>query len=223
MSKQDTYNKIAGQDTGRIIAISDGVFGVALTLLVLEIRVPVMESIHSEQDLVQAFFALKSKFLVYFLAFMTTGIFWVGHSSQYKYIEGSDRNLNWINLLFLLSVTMLPFTTAFLGDYMHFKFPIAVYWLNIFLLGTMLYINWAYACRHHFVNENVKKMVDLPLRKRIITAQSLYLFGALLCFINPLLSITFIILVQMNYAFAFLSQRKKNAGSAIQEDVKPQH
>ncbi|SDB99192.1 TMEM175 family protein [Niabella drilacis] len=220
MTKEtNTYNKIAGQDTGRILAISDGVFGVALTLLVLEIRVPFMDSIRSEQDLIQAFLGLKSKFLVYFLAFMTTGIFWVGHSSQYKYIEGSDRNLNWINLLFLLSVSMLPFTTAFLGDYTHFKFPIAVYWCNLLLMGAMLYINWAYACRRHFVDENIKALVDLPLRRRIIIAQSLYLIGALLCFISPFLSIAFIILVQMNYAFAFLSQRKKSSRRAIHDNM----
>ena len=81
------YNNIAGQDIGRIIAISDGVFAVALTLLVLEIRVPLLDIIHSEKELVVQFALLKSKFLVYLLAFMTTGIFWLGHSSQYKHIE----------------------------------------------------------------------------------------------------------------------------------------
>ena len=70
----NSYNKIAGKDTGRIIAISDGVFAVALTLLVLEIRVPVLETIKSDTELIAAFILLKSKFLVYFLAFMTTGI-----------------------------------------------------------------------------------------------------------------------------------------------------
>lgn len=209
MQANNSYNKIAGKDTGRIIAISDGVFGVALTLLVLEIRVPVMESIHTETDLIQAFLALKSKFLVYLLAFMTTGIFWVGHSSQYKNIEKSDRNLSWINLLFLLSVTMLPFTTAFLGDYTHFKFPIAIYWVNIFMLGATLYINWIYACKHNFVNEETKQLVNVPLKKRIIIAQALYLLGALMCFISPFLSIAFIILVQTNYAFAYLSWFEK--------------
>ena len=199
------YNKISGQDTGRIIAISDGVFGVALTLLVLEIRVPVLETIHSESELIEVFFTLKEKFLVYLLAFMTTGIFWLGHSSQYKHIEKSDRNLNWINLLFLLFVTMLPFSTAFLGDYTHFKFPIFIYWFNIFMLGVMLYLNWVYAIRKKFVNETSKETVDKPLRNRIIIAQSLYFIGALLCFISPILSIVFIILVEANYAFAYLS------------------
>lgn len=202
------YNKIAGQDTGRIIAISDGVFGVALTLLVLEIRVPVMESIHSEQDLISAFMELKEKFLVYLLAFMTTGIFWVGHASQYKHIEKSDRNLNWINLLFLLFVSMLPFTTAFLGDYTSYKFPIFIYWINIFMLGVMLYTNWIYAVKKDFVNEETKNLVDEPLKKRIVVAQSLYALGALLCFISPLLSIGFIILIQINYAFGLSSKLK---------------
>jgi uncharacterized membrane protein len=205
---EHTYNKIAGKDTSRLIAISDGVFGVAMTLLVLEIRVPVLESIHSEKDLIAEFLTLKYKFLVYFLAFMTTGIFWVGHSSQYKHIDKSDRNLNWINLLFLLSVTFLPFTTAFLGDYMQFKFALAVYWFNIFLMGLMLYINWIYAYKNNLANEETKNMVDKPLRKRIIIAQSLYLAGALLGFINPYLGITIIIAIQLNYAFAFFSGKK---------------
>lgn len=205
---QDNYNKIAGRDTARIIAISDGVFAVAMTLLVMEIRVPIMEGISSDKQLVDAFLSLGPKFLVYFLAFMTTGIFWLGHSAQYKHIEQSDRNLTWINLLFLLSVTLLPFTTAFLGDYTKFKFPIAVYWLNIFLMGITLYINWSYACKKRFISEEAQIAVDKAIRKRIIIAQSLYLFGALLCFINPYLSIAFIIMVQLNYAFAFISGKK---------------
>jgi uncharacterized membrane protein len=206
------YNKIAGQDTGRIIAISDGVFGVALTLLVLEIRVPVLDSIHTEGELIQSFWALKEKFLVYLLAFMTTGIFWLGHSSQYKHILKSDRNLNWINLLFLLFVTMLPFTTSFLGDYTHFKFPVFVYWFNIFMLGLMLYINWIYAKKKNLTDADTAELVDKPLRNRIIIAQILYFIGALLCFISPLLSIAFIILIQTNYAFAYLSWFNKKKG-----------
>lgn len=201
---ENHYNKISGKDVGRIVAISDGVFGVAMTLLVLEIRIPVMETIHTDGQLISAFLELKEKFLVYFLAFMTSGIFWMGHSAQYRHIIQSDRNLSWINLLFLLTVTLLPFTTAFLGDYTHFKFPVAVYWLNIFLMGAILYVNWAYAYKHNFVNPETKELVNQPLRTRIIVAQSLYLVGALLCVISPLVSIVFIILVQINYAFGLV-------------------
>jgi hypothetical protein len=73
----------------------------------------------------------------------------------------------------------------------------------------MLYINWIYAVKKQFVNNETKEMVDKPLKKRIIYAQSLYFFGALLSFINSYLSIAFIILVQANYAFAYLSWLEK--------------
>ncbi|HRN49343.1 MAG TPA: TMEM175 family protein [Niabella sp.] len=199
------YNLIAGRDTGRIIAISDGVFGVALTLLMLELRVPVMEGIHSDKQLIDTFLNLGPKFLVSFLAFMTTGIFWMGHSAQYKHIEKSDRNLSWLNLLFLLTVILLPFSTSFLGNYTNYKFPIAIYWLNIFLMGAMLYVHWAYAYKHGFVSTETREIVNKPLRTRIIIAQTLYFFGALMCFISPYLSIAFIIAVQLNYAFAFIN------------------
>lgn len=200
-----SYNKLAGQSAERINAISDAVFGVAMTLLVLEIKVPELEGHETEGDLMHAFFALMPKFLVYFLSFMTAGIFWVGQSAQFRHIEKSDRNLIWINLLFLLFVSTLPFSTAFLGDHINFKFSILLYWLNILLMGIFLYINWTYADRKGFITEETRDMVYEPIRRRILVAQALYFFGALLCFINPYLSIGVIIAIQLNYAFAFFS------------------
>lgn len=176
-----------------------------MTLLVLEIKVPELEGHETEGDLMHAFFALMPKFLVYFLSFMTAGIFWVGQSAQFRHIEKSDRNLIWINLLFLLFVSTLPFSTAFLGDHINFKFSILLYWLNILLMGIFLYINWTYADRKGFITEETRDMVYEPIRRRILIAQALYFFGALLCFINPYLSIGVIIAIQLNYAFAFFS------------------
>lgn len=203
-----TYNKLAGQSAGRIDAISDAVFGVAMTLLVLEIKVPEFEEHITELELVAAFWALMPKFLVYFLSFMTAGIFWTGQSAQFRYIRTSDRNLNWINLLFLLFVSTLPFSTAFLGDHITFKFSIFLYWLNVFLMGIMLYVNWEYASRHNFIASEMRDVVYGPIRKRIIYVQLLYLFGALLSFIDNYLSIAFIVVVQLNYAFAFFGKRE---------------
>lgn len=71
-----TYNQIAGQKVQRIEAISDGVFAIALTLLVLDIKVPVSEAIRTEAELFASLRSLLPKFLTYFLSFMTLGIFW---------------------------------------------------------------------------------------------------------------------------------------------------
>lgn len=204
MKQPIDYNHIAGQKTQRIEAISDGVFAVALTLLVLDIKVPVSEMIKTEGDLFNSFCGLTPKFLTYFLSFLTLGIFWTGHSAQFIYIEKSDRHLNWLSLFFLLFVSVLPFTTAFLSEHIQFKLSIALYWFNIFVLGFMLYMHWQYAAANGFINlpADKKPAVSAAIKKRIIIAQSLYAGGALLCFINTYVSIAVIILIQLNYAFA---------------------
>lgn len=210
-ASEKTYNQIAGQKIQRLEAISDGVFAIAMTLLVLDIRVPVSEAIKTEADLFDKFCTLTPRLLSYFLSFMTLGIFWTGHSTQFNYIHRSDRRFNWITLYFLLFVTLLPFTTAFLSEHIEFKFSIGLYWLNIFLMGVFIYLSWVYAHRHNLLSipENERSSVNKAIRRRIIIAQTLYFFGALCCFINTYLSIGIIILIQINYAFAIITERKK--------------
>jgi uncharacterized membrane protein len=214
----NNYNKIAGQRIQRIEAISDGVFAIALTLLILDIKIPVSELIRSEKDLINAFAGLSSKFISYFLSFLTLGIYWSAHSTQFHFISKSDRNLNWINLFFLLFVSLIPFTTAFLSEYITFKFAIWVYWLNIVLLGAMLAINWHYANKHNFISLEEKELrpVGKAIKRRILEAQSLYTLGALLSFINTYISITVLVIIQLNYGIMpwlhFLRIKKENQG-----------
>jgi len=210
------YNQIAGQKIARIEALSDGVFAIALTLLVLEIKVPVAEDIKTESELLHSLAPLLPKFLSYFLSFMTMGIFYTGQALQLSYIEKYNRDLNWTTLFFLLIVSLIPFTTAFLGEHISFKLAVGMYWLNILLLGLLLYIHWHCAYTNKFISleGDALKDIDKAIRNRIIIAQCLYLFGALLCFINTYISIGFIILVQLNYAFAIFSGRIKKKAKA---------
>jgi len=205
------YDQIAGFNRQRIEAISDGVFAIALTLLILDIKVPVSETIHGEKDLLKAFVGLTPKLLSYFLSFMTLGIYWSAHSSQFHYISKSDRHLNWINLFFLLFVSVIPFTTAFLSEFITFKFAIIIYWLNLTLLGGMLALNWRYAKKNQFLslNENELVRVSSAIKRRIIEAQSLYSIGAVLCFFNTYLSIAVFIAIQLHYALPISFRRNK--------------
>lgn len=72
---------MAGQSVERLAALSDGIFGVAMTLLVLELHVPLAEAVHSEQDLLHGLAALLPSLVVYWMSFMTLGIFWVGQQA----------------------------------------------------------------------------------------------------------------------------------------------
>ncbi|MFZ0817208.1 MAG: TMEM175 family protein, partial [Candidatus Sulfotelmatobacter sp.] len=109
------YNRVAGQNVDRIAALSDGIFAVAMTLLVLDLRIPAAEAIHSEHDLRRALIILVPRLVIFLMSIMTNGIFWVGQQTQLNYIARSDRNLAWIHIAFLCAVSLTPFTTSLLA------------------------------------------------------------------------------------------------------------
>src|ERR1700690_3001356 len=135
-----SYNQIAGQSVERLAALSDGIFGVAMTLLLLELHVPAKELIHSEGDLRGALVHLAPQLLVYLMSFLTLGIFWVGQQTQLNHLSRSDRHLTWIHLAFLFAVTIVPFSTQLLTQYIAFRTARIVYWLNIVVLGWVLFV-----------------------------------------------------------------------------------
>ena len=197
-----SYNRIAGTSVERLAALSDGIFGVAMALLLLDLHVPAKELIHSETDLWRALGHLGPLLFVYLMSFITLGIFWVGQQTQLNYLERSDRHLTWIHLAFLFLVTLMPFSTRLLVDFIDYRAALLVYWLNILLFGIILYAAWGRATRAKLVKEELPFEVQAAICHRIILAQTLYAFGALLCIFSTYLSIGFIILVQLNYAIA---------------------
>src|SRR6266567_962268 len=199
------YNRIAGQNLERLAALSDGIFAVAMTLLVLDLRVPVSSAtMHIDNDLAlwRALGALSPRLLTYFMSFLTLGIFWVGQQTQINHFARSDRHLTWLHLGFLLGVSVIPFSTGLLAEYITLRAALLVYWLNIFLLGATLFGSIRYAKRSGLVRDNTALEMRSAHEARIITAQALYGLAVLLCIINTYVSITLIVLVQLNYAIA---------------------
>jgi uncharacterized membrane protein len=199
---ETSYNRIAGTSVERLAALSDGIFGVAMTLLLLDLHVPAKELIHTESDLFHALLNLAPLLVVYLMSFITLGIFWVGQQTQLNHLERSDRHLTWIHLAFLFVVTLMPFSTRLLADDIDYRCAVIVYWLNILLFGILLYASWGRATRAGLVKEDLALSTRAAICRRIIFGQALYGFGALLCFFSTYLSIGFIILVQLNYAIA---------------------
>jgi uncharacterized membrane protein len=204
-----TYNHIAGQSIERLAALSDGIFGVGMTLLLLQLNVPDKAKVHSESELFHALFELTPDLLVYLMSFVTLGIFWVGQQAQFTYLEQSDRHLTWINLSFLFAVTLLPFSTRLLASFIAHRTALLVYWGNIFLLGALVYACWGYAKRARLIREDISKEIPDVICRRIVVAQTLYALGAALCVFSTYLSIGFIVLVQLNYAIAPRYHRAK--------------
>jgi len=203
------YNSLAGKRLNRIEGLSDGVFSIAMTLLVFNLKDPLTGAVQSDKELWLALQSILPALLSFFLSFMTLGIFWTGHSTQFQFIERSDRNLNWISILFLMFVSLVPFSTSILAGHINNRLSIGIYWLNIFFLGAFLYFHWLYARRKNLLSEKENNLVliDKGIRNRIITAQCLYAAAALLCFWSVYISIGAIILIQLNYAFGIINRK----------------
>ncbi len=211
---QPSYSQIAGKSLARLAALSDGIFAVAMTLLVLELTVPAVESLHSQQPLWesgaaqsegilwQALLRLAPRFLTYFMSFLTLGIFWIGQQTQLNYFTRSNRRLAWIHLAFLFAVSLMPFSTALLAEFITYRLAMAIYWLNLLLLGLMLLISWRYARRGGLLKDEATAAINVTTERRIIIYQALYALGAALCVVNIYVSIAFIILLQLNSALA---------------------
>lgn len=197
-----SYNQIAGQNIERIAALSDGIFAVAMTLLVLDLHAPAAALVHDNADLSRALVALAPKLGVYVMSFLTLGIFWVGQQTQLNFLARADRDLAWLHLMFLFFVTMIPFSTALIGEFIEYRAALLIYWLNILLLGASLFCAWRYSVRAKLVSEDMPVALHRGVERRIVIAQSLYAFGAVLCVINTYWSLGFIVLVQLNYAIA---------------------
>jgi uncharacterized membrane protein len=204
VSRQENpiYNMFAGENLERISALSDGVFAIAMTLLVLDLRVPASEAIHSEHDLWRALIDLSPRLLTYFMSFLTLGIFWIGQQTQLNHFARCNRTLAWIHLGFLLAVSLMPFSTGFLAEYITFRIALIVYWLNILLLGVMLFASWRYAWRERLVKEETTAEMSAATQRRIVAYQAIYAIGAALCVVNTYLSIAIIVLAQLNSVFA---------------------
>ena len=199
---ESLYNKIAGQSAERLAALSDGIFAFAMTLLVLDLRIPAAEAIHSERDLAHALLGLAPQIVLYLMSFLTLGIFWVGQQTQLNHLEHSSRSLTWMHILFLFAVTLTPFSTRLLAEFNTYRIALLSYWLNIVLLGGSLYLTWTCAMKLGLLKADMPPEVPLAIKRRVLFAQSLYAFGALLCIFNTHWSIAFIVLVQLNYAIA---------------------
>lgn len=196
------YNRIQGRNTDRLAALSDGIFAVAMTLLVLDVHVPSAAQVHSERELLTALGSLGPQWIAYAMSFLTLGIFWAGQQTQLNYIREGTRDLTWIHLGFLFAITGMPLSTRLLAEFINYRVALGIYWLNIFVPGAMLFWGWAYATRANLVKAATPDEVRGSICRRILIAQSLYAAGALLCLINTWCSIATIVVVQLNYAIA---------------------
>lgn len=150
--------------TNRVEALSDGVFAIAMTILVLNIAVPTAATVSAEQ-LPTALRQITPQVLVYIISFINLGVLWVGQHNQDHFIVRVDRWFLWINIGYLLLISFMPLSTALLGHYPLNRVALIVYGVNLIAATLMLALHWDYATRGgRLSHEQVSPGLDRHLR-----------------------------------------------------------
>jgi len=169
--------------TSRLEAFSDGVFGFAITLLVLDIHVPTLTE---GQSLLPALFADWATYLSFLIGFFTILICWINHHFMFDYIYKSNSKLLLINGFKLLVVTFTPFATSLLSKYIntpHQEQAVNVYTFNFFLMGSSMYVIWYYSYRNNLMKEELSGALR-TISQYYFMALALSLTIFILSFIN---------------------------------------
>jgi len=151
---------------GRALAFSDGVFGVAITLLITTIDVPHVEGPDLQSKLVDALQALDDSVISYFISFAVIGLMWMHHHRLFSRIRRLDTAALWLNLLSLSFIVLMPFTTELMGDYGDESISIALYALNIALAVVSYTLLWWYCAARDMLGEH---LTQAQIRYELVT------------------------------------------------------
>lgn len=131
--------------TRRIEALTDGVFAIAMTLLVLDLKVSALGDITSSGQLWNALMAMQGSLTSFMISFLLLGSMWAVHMRQFEYLKRADRHFTMINTVRLLVVVLIPLTTSIASDYPDIVLGRILFPLNFLILAAVSYWQWNYA------------------------------------------------------------------------------
>jgi uncharacterized membrane protein len=178
---------IEPKETGRIEAFRDGVIAIAITLLVIELKVPHVEK-GAEGGLIGALIGQSSHYLAYLVSFWSIGLAWIVHHGMFNYIRRTNHTLLLLNMLFLMCIALVPYPTAIVAEYLQDRgeqrtavMIFSALWL---LLAVSLNLLWWYATSRGLVDQRVERSALSGMARRLVFGPPLYLLAFLLALVS---------------------------------------
>ena len=137
----------------RVISLSDGIFGFAITLMVLFLTVPEVAKDTATTELPLRLIGEWPTFLIYFISFLIIGQWWMGHYRIFQHIKKVDQTLIWLNFLFLFFITLIPFQTTLIIQYPETPAAVIFYAITQAFAGIVLVVIWYYASHDQRLSE----------------------------------------------------------------------
>lgn len=190
------------QRSHKIEGLADGVFAIVMTLLVLDIRIPLKE-MNTESDVWFSLLDNMPKILTFILSFSVAGQFWSIFTNQFNYVHSSDRNEIIIAMFFLMSVSLLPFSTSFLSEHLWSRVAIGFYTFNMLLILFFHTLHWSYSYHSGLVKleGNEGSVIHKAIMNRARTAFIAYVIVVVCCFFSSYLALCGTILMHTIFAF----------------------
>ena len=196
----------------RVEFVSDGVFAIVMTILVLEIKVP-----HnlSHDSFRRALAELRPTMAAWIISFLMTGMFWVAHRDIFARVRYVNRDLVWLNLLFLLPVALLPFAASVLGEYPSDRVALQLYGVVAIAVSVLRFVVYWYVVRRPrllWPQEGHRRLEEgfllgaLPI--------GVYLVAVLVAFISSLASILLLFSVPVVYFLAVTIARERGGSDS---------
>lgn len=186
--------------TGRLETLVDGIFAIAMTLLVLALAVPDIYGPLSELAVQNALHSLIPSFYTMVISFILLALFWSNHHRAFHQIKKMDTTLLWINVVWLLFIVLVPFSASLTGKYGQFPISHIIFNLNMLGIAFFLFLNWYYADRRNFIHEEVvNKKISIATKTNLLFI-SISILALVLSFIVPRFSaLVYLLIFPLEY------------------------
>jgi uncharacterized membrane protein len=172
----------AGFSKNRVETLTDGIFAIAMTLLVLGIEVPQAIPLIPLNQLLTSLIPDLIHFIISFLAL---AVIWVLHHQQFHYIRFIDHTLLWLNIAWLMLVCLIPFSTSLADTYTGIRFSNIPFAINLLLISLILFAQWQHAIKNpHLIIPEMTRETTVLERNRNAIILSITFFGSILAFIS---------------------------------------
>ena len=188
----------------RIVFFSDAVMAIAITLLILEVRLP--EGL-AAADVGRKVLALWPRYLGYFVSFWVIALYWVAHHRCFLYIRSYDRPLIYLNFLFLLFIAFMPFPTGLLFSHPALIASVALYAGTAAAMGLSLALLWVYAARHRFLLPGLSRPLLRDIRLNLLLPPLVFLLTIGVAFLDTAAAMYAWLLLVPLYVFRRLRGR----------------
>lgn len=168
-----------------VTSFSDAVFAFAITLMALSINIPDLPLDLSQSQLLDRLYDLYPQFEDYIISFAVIAMFWISYHSVFNHIKGSHMSMVYLNLLFLLFITLLSLTTTIVVNYGSYQIPYIIYCIVVIMASSLLVSIWCYATKEHkLVDKNMHPLFIKGIFFILLSLPIIFSIAILISFID---------------------------------------